>query len=253
MKIIITVIALFFYTAGSAQLQTLNADVYHWANGTSKREIRTKIFEGSGAVLDIHAMNAIGLEKGKNLRLKADSADNEHFYIVKKGPVKVVLNNRSYTLDRGSVVFVLPGDPVMISNAGETQAQLYEMIFRSKNGVNLQRGYASGPSFVMNWNNMTEKQTEKGSTRQLFDRKTAMLNRFDIHVTKLNVGLSSHPPHTHANEEIILMLEGDSEETIGTSTKQSAAGDAIYLSTMIPHNLTNIGKIPCLYFAIQWN
>ena len=106
---------------------------------------------------------------------------------------------------------------------------------------------------MLNWNDIVFKPTDKGGTRQFFDKKTAMLNRFDIHVTQLNEGLKSHDPHTHTNEEIILMLDGNAEMQIGTDHQKANAGDVIFLNSMVLHNLTNIGKTPCLYFAIQWN
>jgi len=111
----------------------------------------------------------------------------------------------------------------------------------------------SEPSFIKNWNDMVFKPTEKGGTRQLFTIQTAMLHKFDIHVTTLNEGFNSHPPHTHVNEEIILMLDGNAEMTIGENHPKANGGDLVWLESMIPHNLSNVGKTACLYFAIQWN
>ena len=80
-----------------------------------------------------------------------------------------------------------------------------------------------------------------------------MLNRFDIHVTQLNVGFKSHEPHTHVNEEIILMLDGNAEVQIGTDHQKANPGDVVLYGSNILHNITNVGSIPCMYFAIQWN
>jgi (S)-ureidoglycine aminohydrolase len=111
----------------------------------------------------------------------------------------------------------------------------------------------AGASFVMNWSDMVFKAHDKGGIRQLFDRKTAMFSRFDIHITTLNPGLSSHAPHTHKNEEIILMVDGDGEMLVNGRPVRCDTGDAVYVDSMVPHNLTNIGKVPSTYFAIQWN
>ncbi len=80
-----------------------------------------------------------------------------------------------------------------------------------------------------------------------------MLNRFDIHVTQLNVGFKSHEPHTPVNEEIILMLDGNAEVQIGTTHQKANPGDVVLYGSNILHNITNVGNTPCLYFAIQWN
>ena len=61
------------------------------------------------------------------------------------------------------------------------------------------------------------------------------------------------PPHTHPNEEIILMLDGNAEMQVGEKKVKANSGDVVLYTSMIPHNLTNIGPTPCLYFAIQWN
>ena len=39
---------------------------------------------------------------------------------------------------------------------------------------------------------MVYKPNDKGGVRQLFDRPTTMLSRFDIHITSLDPGISSH-------------------------------------------------------------
>ena len=257
MKIKGTIVCLLIYLFSNAQAQPLAAKVYNWDNsvisGASKAVITKKMFSGSGAILSLHELNGVTLRKGKSTTYKADASGYERFFIIKKGPVSVSLNDQVSVIDRGSIVFVLPGDKLRISNKGNVDAEFYEMNFRAIEPVNAERGKKAGASFVMNWNDMAVKKTDKGSTRQLFDRQTAMLNRFDIHVTQLNEGFNSHPPHTHKNEEIILMLDGNAEMSIDTEHPKANGGGAVLLTSMIPHNLTNVGKTPCLYFAIQWN
>jgi (S)-ureidoglycine aminohydrolase len=55
------------------------------------------------------------------------------------------------------------------------------------------------------------------------------------------------------NEEIILMLDGNAEVQIGITHQKANPGDVVLYGSNILHNITNIGSIPCLYFAIQWN
>ena len=147
----------------------------------------------------------------------------------------------------------LPGDKVRFENTGDKAVQIYEMTYRSIAPPDTERGKKSGGSFILDWNTIAFKPHAKGGVRQFFDRQTNMLNRFDIHVTTLNEGLKSHDPHTHKNEEIILMIEGNAEMQIGTEHQKANPGDVVFLGSMVLHNLTNVGKTPCLYFAIQWN
>jgi (S)-ureidoglycine aminohydrolase len=100
---------------------------------------------------------------------------------------------------------------------------------------------------------MVYKAHDKGGVRQLFDRPTTMLNRFDIHITSLDPGISSHAPHTHKNEEIILMIDDISEMQLGEGKQKITSGDAAFVTSNIPHNYSNLGSRPAVYFAIQWN
>lgn len=219
----------------------------------TKTGSRKELLSGSGAILAKQTIAVISIEKGKIIRYKTGPNDDELFFVIKNGPVTVHLNEQHSQLDRGSVVFVLPGDEVSIENKSSNTVQVYEMRHRSIARPDNARGSKAGASFAMNWNDMVFKPHNKGGVRQLFDRQTTMLNRFDIHVTQLNQGLKSHDPHTHTNEEIILMLDGHAEMQIGTDHQKAEPGDVVWLGSNILHNLSNIGDTPCLYFAIQWN
>jgi len=257
MKLIISLLSLFFCAGAFSQKQPLPliAKVYSLdkAGSVSDGEGTTKfIFNGSGSILAEHMITAITLFKGKATTY-SNKFPLERFFIIKNGPVKITLRDSFAILDRGSVICVLPGDNIRIENAGPTDAQFYEMTYRSIKLPDAERGKKAGGSFMINWEDIFFKPTDKGGTRQFFDRQTTMFNRFDIHVTQLNEGFKSHDPHTHVNEEIILMLDGNAEMQIGTDHQKANAGDVVLLNSMVLHNLTNVGKTPCLYFAIQWN
>ena len=254
MKRIAILICIVCSLSSYAQTSPIPSQVFTWANSKnapSPNGTVRNIFSGSATILGKHSMFGIDLVKGKTIQFQDKST--EAFFIIKKGPLTVTLNGNKTVLDIGSVISVLPGDKLMIENKEETTAQFYEMLYSSIALMDAERGKTGGGSFMLNWNDIVFKPTDKGGTRQFFDKKTAMLNRFDIHVTQLNEGLKSHDPHTHTNEEIILMLDGNAEMQIGTDHQKANAGDVVFLNSMVLHNLTNIGKMPCLYFAIQWN
>lgn len=234
--------------------QPLVSKVYSWDNSkvvVSKIGASRSIFSGSGSILAKHEIKGITLLKGKIVTYKKDKI--ERFFIVKNGPLKISINDSSAILNRGSVASALPGDRVMIENTGTSDASFYEFQYQSIAPPNEERGKKAGGAFMIDWNTVTFKPHDRGGVRQFFDRQTTMLNRFDIHVTQLNMGLKSHEPHTHKNEEIILMLNGNGEMQIGTDHQKCNPGDVVFLESMILHNITNIGNTPCLYFAIQWN
>jgi (S)-ureidoglycine aminohydrolase len=79
-----------------------------------------------------------------------------------------------------------------------------------------------------------------------------MMKRLEIHVTTLNAGLKSHEPHTHRAEEIVLMIEGNTEMQIGESFCKGKEGSIFFLGSNISHAIRNEGTKPCTYFAIQF-
>ena len=122
---------------------------------------------------------------------------------------------------------------------GDTKTTYYVFKFKS-NLPDIQRAKDAGGSFFMDWNDIKFNPHDRGGVRQYFNRPTATMKKFDIHVTTLNAGIKSHEPHTHKAEEIILMMEGNAEEEIGDAVKKSTTGDLIYLESMIPHAIKNM-------------
>jgi len=236
------------------QIPLLESKVY----SIDERMVKTKfgstsaIFKGEGDALQVQEMNLIRIGEKKKYRVKS-SADREHFYIVKKGNLNIRLGDKEQVLQVGSMVTVMPKDLIIFENTENATAEIYEMTYVAKTPMNEERGLKAGGSFIVPWESAVFKPTAKGGGRQFFDRATVMLNRFDIHVTTLNVGQQSHDPHTHVNEEIILMIDGNAEERIGDKKQLAKPGDVIRLGSKVLHNITNVGNTPCQYYAIQWN
>ena len=236
------------------QIPLLESKVY----SIDERMIKTKfgskssVFKGEGDVLKLQELNVIRIQEKKKYTVKA-SADREYFFILKNGNLKIRLRDKEQVLPVGSMVTIMPKDQIIFENTEGVLAELYEMTYLAKSTMNEERGIKAGGSFIVPWESAVFKPTAKGGGRQFFDRATAMLNRFDIHVTTLNVGQQSHDPHTHVNEEIFLMIDGNAEERIGDKKELAKPGDVIRLGSKVLHNITNVGNKPCQYYAIQWN
>ena len=86
----------------------------------------------------------------------------------------------------------------------------------------------------------------------MFDRATAMTKRFEMHVTTLNQGLWSHPPHIHWAAEILLLIQNTAQESIDGNLQPAAVGDIIFLESNVPHAIQNTSRGPCTYFAFQF-
>ncbi len=250
----VVIIFLLFTISLFAQLAPLPSQVFQVSLNISKTRYGSKsaIFKGEGDVLKIQEMSLLRIQRHKKITLLV-AADREHFYVLKKGALRIKMAGKEWDLSEGSMLTVLPAERIIFKNTSNGLVEMYEMRYLSKAPINSERGALAGGTFLVPWESAVFKATAKGGGRQFFDRPTAMLNRFDIHVTTLNMGQQSHDPHTHVNEEIILMIEGQAEERIGDSRERAKAGDVIRLGSKVLHNITNVGDKPCMYYAIQWN
>jgi uncharacterized cupin superfamily protein len=107
-------------------------------------------------------------------------------------------------------------------------------------------------STAFDWNAVPVKQTNVGSVRQFFRTPTITLDELECHVTTLNPGLQSHPPHKHANEELVIIREGTVEVLSNGELKKVGPGSVIFNASTQLHALKNIGTTPAVYHVINW-
>lgn len=237
-----------------AQTRALPSAVYspgkaEQFHGSVKRTL------AKGSTLDLKELEiyTLTIPAGKTYTPPVYDSKFEQLIIVKSGMVKLVLKDTAQLVGPGSLALVLAGDRIGIQNQSHQAASCYVLNYQSVNPADHSRGYAAGPSFIKNWDQLKVNRSAKGESRSLFDRPTTMFERFEVHATALNPGYASHDPHTHRVEEIILMLKGSVLETIGTKTKDAHAGDCIYLASGVVHRPINNGNEQCYYLAIQWH
>src|SRR5258705_5261563 len=107
-------------------------------------------------------------------------------------------------------------------------------------------------SSVFDWNTIAVKQTEVGSTRQFFRAATATTDELECHVTTLNPGQTSHAPHKHQNEELVIVKEGTVEVLSNGEMKKVGPGSVIFNASNQLHSLRNVGTVPATYHVINW-
>ena len=115
---------------------------------------------------------------------------------------------------------------------------------------------ATGPlmgSTTFDWTKMEARTTKVGSVRQVCRNATATLDELECHITTLNAGESPHPPHKHADEEVVILKEGTLEVTLGDRTEVVGAGSVIFQASNQMHSVKNIGTTPAIYHVIKWN
>jgi len=107
-------------------------------------------------------------------------------------------------------------------------------------------------SVVLDWNAMPAKPTDVGSVRQFLRAPTATLSELEIHVTTLKAGLASHAPHRHANEELVILKEGEVEVLVHGTWTRMGVGSIVLNASNEEHALRNVGTGPATYHVINW-
>jgi quercetin dioxygenase-like cupin family protein len=109
-----------------------------------------------------------------------------------------------------------------------------------------------GPT-VFNWNDMKAVKTKTGEVRSLCKSPTATLDQLEMHVTTLNPGETSHPPHRHVNEELIIIREGQCETLSNGTWVKAGPGSVVFNASNSLHGFRNIGTTPATYHVINWS
>lgn len=108
-----------------------------------------------------------------------------------------------------------------------------------------------GPA-VWDWSKLAVQKTDVGAIRNLVRQPTATLDELEMHVTTLNPGLASHPPHQHPNEELVIVDQGTVETLSGGKWERLGPGSVIFNASNSPHALRNVGDTPATYHVINW-
>jgi (S)-ureidoglycine aminohydrolase len=243
-------------TALLAQTDTILAKVYSLKDSITRETnvgTRTFVFRGSTKHLEFLSIHYSTLQAGKASNAGHANEKNEELIIVREGNVTITVKNKSKTISAGGVALIMPSDWQQVKNNDTSTASYYVMQYRSRMPKDTFRADTAGGSLLLDWKELVFKPHEKGGVRPYFNRATAMCKRFEMHTTSLNEGLKSHDPHNHFAEEIILLLNGKVDMLIGDKHYKGSSGDLFFLSSNIPHNLTNEGKGQAMYVAFQFN
>ena len=65
-------------------------------------------------------------------------------------------------------------------------------------------------------------------------------------------GKTPHPPHTHAEEEVMIVETGTGEIFCDGKTTKVANGSVMYTTPQAPHAILNTGKTPLVFYYVKW-
>lgn len=107
-------------------------------------------------------------------------------------------------------------------------------------------------STAFDWTTLAATKTAVGETRPVVRSPTATLDELEMHVTTLNPGQTSHAPHKHPNEELVIVREGTVEVLVQGAWKRLGPGSVIFNASNELHGLRNVGATPTTYHVVNW-
>jgi quercetin dioxygenase-like cupin family protein len=91
-----------------------------------------------------------------------------------------------------------------------------------------------------------------GELRSVVRQPTRTLDELEMHITTLNPHTASHPPHTHPNEEMVIVKDGTLQAHVNGKEIVVGAGGVLFYASMQPHAVQNIGDTTATYYVINW-
>ena len=91
-----------------------------------------------------------------------------------------------------------------------------------------------------------------GQQHIYYQGPTDQLSFFEGGSLRLNPGQEPHPPHSHPEEEILLVTEGEGEISVDGKITQAAPGSMMYTAADRLHGIRNTGGEPLLFYYFKW-
>jgi quercetin dioxygenase-like cupin family protein len=107
-------------------------------------------------------------------------------------------------------------------------------------------------STAWKWPDIAARDTEVGQYRHVVRQTTRTLAELEMHITTLKPRTSSHAPHTHPNEELVIVKEGTLQAHVNGQEIVVGPGSVLFFASNQPHAVQNIGDSPATYHVINW-
>ncbi len=116
------------------------------------------------------------------------------------------------------------------------------------------------PCWIRSIDSIPETMKDAGWTiRPLARGRTPGMQSLKCHVSRLAPGTIPHPPHTHEDEELLVVLNGELELMTGEAGSTRAdmnrpirAGQLAYNAAELLHTMRAVGSEPAEYVVLKW-
>lgn len=115
------------------------------------------------------------------------------------------------------------------------------------------QGKASQVSDQIISKDQARKQGEAfGEVRHFVEGNTDQLKGLSVGSIELKPGQAPHPPHTHPEEEILIVTDGHAEISIEGKVTPVGPGSVMYASANRIHGIVNASSAPMTFFWVKW-
>ena len=87
-----------------------------------------------------------------------------------------------------------------------------------------------------------------GDLRIFFEGSTDQIKSMTAGSLRLKPGMEPHPPHTHPEEEFMVVTEGSGEMYVTGQTTKIGPGSMMFCAANKLHGIKNTGKAPLLFY-----
>src|SRR5687768_4223955 len=87
-------------------------------------------------------------------------------------------------------------------------------------------------STAWKWPDIAARDTDVGQYRHVVRQPTRTLQELEMHITTLKPRTASHAPHTHANEEMVIVKEGTLQAHVNGQEIVVGPGSVLFFASM---------------------
>jgi mannose-6-phosphate isomerase-like protein (cupin superfamily) len=98
----------------------------------------------------------------------------------------------------------------------------------------------------------TDKGESVGENGVYISGDTPASTKFVTGRFVLPPGKTPHAPHTHPEEEVMIIERGHGEIFCDGTTTKIGPGSVMYTTPNAPHGITNTGSEPIVFYYVKW-
>src|SRR5688572_16400997 len=116
-----------------------------------------------------------------------------------------------------------------------------------------QRRSETRPSAIISEQDAQRQDFDWGTLYTYYDKESYGTRDGLAAVAVIKPGWESQPPHEHAEEEYLMVVEGHGTWHLNGREREAKAGDMQYAAPWDVHGIKNTGPVPLRFVVWKWN